>query len=224
MPPVRLRRALLLTVGLLLGLRLGALPAAADEPRPGARLDLPSPRVWDTRAREVAGAEVSAGFGAALITVPAMLKTGEAIGRTSSDYLAATLPGILLLAVVPPLAVTASEWGVGRGMRGRGVVRFHPAVWAAFGVNLVAVIAGAATGVNASDPMSASIFTIVDGMAMSLSTMLVLHYTQRRPPIVRTTEPLPPVGLQRAIDGSLPKVMLPSIAGGLTAPVYVGRF
>ncbi len=207
----------------LVGLLVARVAAAGEPAAPGLRLDQPSPRVWDAREREIAGIEASAGFGAAVLTIPAMLKAGEAIGKTSPNFIAAALPGLLLLAIIPPVAVTASEWGVGRGMRGRGVVRFHPAVWAAFGVNLIAIVAGAATGVSASDYQSVAMFTILDGMAMSLTTMLVLHYTQRRPPLA-PVQPLPPAGTARALDGSLPRIQLPLLQGGFTTPVYAGRF
>jgi hypothetical protein len=150
----------------------------------------------------VAGVEAMAGVGAAALTVPSTLALGSYIGSHTSSVTAALVPSLLLLAIVPPAAVTAAEWAAGRYVA-RSRPRPHPALWAAFGVNLVAIVVGSLAGVSTRDPVGFELFSLVDSLAMPLATTLVLHATDRarRPPQSRVQAAAPvaaPLGLTPA--------------------------
>jgi uncharacterized membrane protein YfcA len=153
--------------GLVVSLVLFATPALADPPaRPFSR-------------RQEISFEYLAGVGAAALTVPSMIAAGGAIGRSTNDLGAALAPSLLLQIAVPPVAVTLAMWAVGRfGLRDGS--RFHPAIWAAIGVNLVAVIVGAAIGVAAGDEISVLAYTMTDALLMPAATAAVMHRTRRR--------------------------------------------
>lgn len=122
--------------------------------------------------------QAAAGVGAAVLTIPAMMAAGTAIGRSSSDLSAALVPGILLQAIVPPVAVTLAEWAVGRFALKNGS-RFHPTIWLALGVNLVAIVLGSVAGVSTHDATAYSLFTIAQSLVLPAATTALMYATRR---------------------------------------------
>src|SRR6478672_7158352 len=122
------RRAALWGVAIVL---LATRAASADE------LPAPSLTPWQARA-----AEYATGVGVAAVTVPLSMELGALIGRSSPDLIAALVPSLLAVLLVPPAAVAGAEWSVGHDLLHRRV-RFHPAIWAGVAVQAVAVLLGA---------------------------------------------------------------------------------
>jgi len=151
-----------------LALLLACNQAAAD---PERRL---------TRAQE-ATLQGLAGVGAAVVTIPSMMAAGAAIGRSSNDLSAALVPSLLLQIIVPPVAVTLSEWAVGRYAFKNGS-RIHPAIWLATGVNLLAIIFGSLGGVWTDDPTSFSLFVVIESLALPAATSALMDATRRPRP------------------------------------------
>jgi len=136
------------------------------------------PEAPETPRRATAFAYL-AGVGAAAMTVPATMLLGTALGRLSPSFVGAALPGLLLFAIVPPFAVTGAAWLAGRDLAPG--TRFHPAFWAAFGVNLAGMVLGAVAGVWTENGTSLALFTLAESLLMPAGVALVMHYT-RRPP------------------------------------------
>ncbi len=125
------------------------------------------------------GGEYLAGAVAGAITVPPMLLLGKKLGSLSSNWVTATLPPILLMAAVPPVAVAGAEWLVGRKLAPG--TRFHPAVWGAVGVNVLIMVVGSLTGAWAGDGLSLGLFTLGEALLMPAAVTVIMRVT-RRPP------------------------------------------
>ena len=125
--------------------------------------------------------EYLAGVGAAAITIPSMLAAGQAIGHSTSDLATALVPALLLQLIVPPVAVTLSEWAVGRfGLKDGS--RFHPAIWVAVAVNLLGMVIGAASGVYSGEALGNSLYTISNAVIMPLAVTAVMYKKRKKPP------------------------------------------
>jgi uncharacterized membrane protein YfcA len=153
--------------------------------------------------------EYLAGVGASAITVPAMMAVGTAIGRSTNDLATALIPSLILQLAVPPVAVTLSEWSVGRfGLKDGS--RFHPAIWVALSVNLIFVVVGSAAGVWTGDASSYAAFTVAESVLMPMAVTAVMVHKRR--PQTRAEWATPPsVGNQ---------VGVPAAA----LPLFTGRF
>jgi hypothetical protein len=125
------------------------------------------------------------GFGAAALTVPATLALGHEIGKHPSNYLAAALPGLLLLLALPPAAVFTTEYLLGRHLK-PDRLRFHPAFWTALGVQLVTMVIAIAAGATTHELDRASAFAVADAVILPGTVTLMLYLTRRdRPPVPR---------------------------------------
>lgn len=129
---------------------------------------------------QIVGGEYLAGATAGFIVVPPMLLLGQKLGTLSSNLVAAALPPILLMAVVPPLAVTGAEFLVGRKLAPG--TRFHPAIWGAVGMNVLVVVIGSLTGAWAGDGLSLGLFTLGEALLMPVAVTAIMQVTRRRPP------------------------------------------
>jgi uncharacterized membrane protein YfcA len=130
------------------------------------------------------------GFGAAALTVPASMALGHEIGKHPSNYIAAALPGLLLLLALPPAAVFTTEYLLGRHLK-PDRLRFHPAFWTALGVQLVTMVVAIAAGANTHELGRASAFAAADAVILPGTVTLMLYLTRRKAPPVPRVHPAP---------------------------------
>jgi hypothetical protein len=177
----------------------------------------------------------TAGFGAAALTVPGTLALGHELGKHGSSYLAAALPGLLLLLALPPSAVMATELLLGHRLK-PGTLRFHPAFWTAMGVQLVTMVIAIAAGATTHELGGASAFAVADALILPGTVTLMLYLTRRRAPgaerAPQTLLPDPPRGGGRAAVQALGEErwmdargrLAPTPAGGVVFDVLRARF
>lgn len=152
------------------------------------------------------GIQFGAGAAAAAITVPLTLWGASAVGTLSNNLFGAALPSLLMLWVLPPLAVTLAEVLVGN-LFGAGAKLF-PALWAALGTQLVAIVGGVLLGLYSGNPTHVALFTLGEAILLPTATTLVLAFSEQS-----ATPPLS--GVERATS------RLPSV---ISMPVLQGTF
>jgi len=130
------------------------------------------------------------GFGAAALTVPASMALGHEIGKHPSNYIAAALPGLLLLLALPPAAVFTTEYLLGRHLK-LDRLRLHPAFWTALGVQLVTMVVAIAAGATTRELGRASAFAAADAVILPGTVTLMLYLTRRKAPPVPRVHPAP---------------------------------
>lgn len=166
------------------------LPAAAS---PGPRLlpALAAPPSFSFAAREEAPAagsigfrdlavELGAGAGAAVIAVPATLWVASWLGTLSPNLVLAALPSLLLLAAIPPLAVTWAIWFASGAFTARPG-RFSPAIWATAGAHVLLVVGAALLGVAAHELGDAALFTLAEAIALPTVAAGTMRLSAPRP-------------------------------------------
>lgn len=209
----------------LLLLVLTAMPAWAEEPTaPTAtpdtatlsdtlRSDLASP---DDATQEVPSAawsgpklvavQFGAGAAAAAISVPLTLWGASAVGTLSNNLFGAALPSLLMLWVIPPLAVTVAEVLVGNAFGADA--KLFPALWAALGTQLVAIVGGVLLGLYAGNPGHVALFTLGEAILLPTATTWVLGFSAQSatPPlsgVERATWRLPSVFSLPVLQGTI---------------------
>lgn len=146
--------------------------------------DADGQRFTDTQE---ASLQALAGVGAAVLTIPSTMAIGHAISGSTSNLTAALVPSLLLQIAVPSVAVTLAEWAVGRYAFHNGS-RFHPTIWLALGVNIVAITLGAVGGVWTENHTSYALFTITESLVLPAATTALMYSLRKKP----RTEPPPP--------------------------------
>jgi hypothetical protein len=139
--------------------------------------------------------ELAAGAGAAVVAVPATLALSAWVGSLSSDLLLSAGPALVLLVALPPLAVVGVERWVGEALV-PGSARLQPAVWAALGVHVLAVVGAVLLGTSVRDLGDAALFTLVEALVLPAAVTLTMRgvapsgaftpVAQRRPEPPRT--------------------------------------
>lgn len=157
------------SLSLLVPLLCCAPAAWADVPVevPAAALSAPAP-VEPTPLRLGArerGIQFAAAAGATLVTVPAGMLLGGALGTLSNDYVRVAPFAVLTWVVLPALAATAAGWWTGNRLV-EGSTRFAPAVWVALGTNLLLAVAAIVGGVNAANPLHLSLFSLASALVI----------------------------------------------------------
>ncbi len=165
-----------------------ALPALAS---PSPRL-LPAlvPPSFSFAAREEAPAtsslafpdlaiELGAGAGAAVIAVPATLWLASWVGTLSPNLVLAALPSFLLLAAIPPLAVTWAVWFASGASTARPG-RFSPAIWATAVAHVLLVVGATLLGVAAQELGDAALFTLAEAIALPAVAVGTMHLSAPR--------------------------------------------
>jgi len=124
------------------------------------------------------GVELGAGAGAALVTVPASLALGSWLGTLSNDLVSAALPGLAILAFVPPVAVVLSALFAAEALGATGL-RAWPALWATLGVHLAVLVAAVLLGASARNLGDAALLTAAEMALLPATATGMLHWTAR---------------------------------------------
>lgn len=128
------------------------------------------------------GASLGVGAAATAFTLPLTVALASRIGVLSASLVAAA-PALLTLLLVPPLIVTSAMW-LFTNFAGDGGFRFHPAIWAALGTHIAAVVVAGLIGAAANQPGDIILLTLAEAALVPAATMAVLHMS-RRPPAVQ---------------------------------------
>ena len=142
----------------------------APEPAPAAALAPAVPEVTAHAAparllgRE-RGIQFAAGAAATLVTVPAGMLLGGAIGRLSNNFVSVAPFAVLTWLVLPAAGAALTEWWMGNELL-EGSTHLQPAAWVALGANLVLVVAAIAGGVNAQNPLHLSLFSLASALVI----------------------------------------------------------
>lgn len=122
--------------------------------------------------------QFGAGAAAAAISVPLTLWGASAVGGLSNDLIGAALPSLVMLLVLPPLAVTLTEFLVGQALGA------NPRLWSAFfvtmGTQLVAIVGGVLLGVWAGNPTHVALFTLGEAILLPTAATLMLGLSQQK--------------------------------------------
>lgn len=148
--------------------------------------------------------QFGAGAAAAAISVPLTLWGASAVGTLSNNLFGAALPSLLMLWVLPPLAVTLAEVLVGNAFGADA--KLFPALWAALGTQLVAIVGGVLLGLYAGNPTHVALFTLGEAILLPAATTLVLGLSAQS-----ATPPLS--GVERSMWRLPPVVSLPVLQG-----------
>jgi hypothetical protein len=127
------------------------------------------------------GAEAGAGAGAALLATPVALWGAAGLGTLSNNLVLAAVPAVLLLAALPPLAVTLVELLVGNALA-PGLARFQPAFWVALGTHVLAIAGGIALGLSVQRFGDVALFTLAEAVLLPVATTLTLNTGTRSAP------------------------------------------
>jgi hypothetical protein len=135
--------------------------------------------------------EFGAGVGAATIMVPGSLALGTWLGSLSSNLYAATLPSMLLFLTLPPLAVTFSEWLMGRQLGDS--LRWGPALGVGIGVQLLLTMSAFLFGVSTNDLGAAALFSLAEILVLPAAITLTMHFSRPTASPAVTPMPITPV-------------------------------
>ena len=163
----------------------------------------PSSTAWS--GPKLLAVQFGAGAAAAAISVPLTLWGANAVGTLSNNLFGAALPSLLMLWVLPPLAVTLAEVLVGNALGADA--KFFPALWAALGTQLVAIVGGVLLGLYAGNPTHVALFTLGEAILLPTATTLVLGFSAQSatPPlsgVERATWRLPSVVSMPVLQGT----------------------
>lgn len=118
------------------------------------------------------GVQFAAGAATAALTVPLTLWGASAVGSLSNNLFGAALPALAMLWVLPPLAVTLVEVLVGNALGADS--KLFPALWAALGTQLVAIVGAVLLGLYAGNPTHMALFTLGEAILLPGAATLVL--------------------------------------------------
>jgi hypothetical protein len=130
----------------------------------------------------------AAGAGAAIVTVPATIALGTWLGSLSSNLIGAILPSMLLLAIIPPLAITAAAWLVGDLIQ-KDSVRFGPAFGVAVALQVAGIVIAAVTGVSSANAGSMAAFTAAEALVLPLGASLMMTFVRNPAKPLLAAEP-----------------------------------
>ena len=156
------------------------------------------------------------GAAAAAISVPLAFWVGSLLGQASPNLIAAGLPSLLVLFLLPPLVIAAAETWLGNGLA-PGAYRFWPALAAATLTHALITVVSILLGVNVHDVGAASLLTIVEMLAVPAATTGALAIW-RRPGVDSLIGSAPgtvPVCAGRPLidwGGALPRVATVNVA------------
>lgn len=114
-----------------------------------------------------------AGAGAAMVSVPVSLVLGTAIGSLSSSLAGALVPSLILLAAIPPIAITVAAYLVAQHFF-PDAARFSPAIFVAIGLQLIGVLSAVFAGVSSVNPASVVAFTAVEAVVIPAGVALTM--------------------------------------------------
>jgi hypothetical protein len=201
----------------------GLSPTAAAAP---VSLDLPSGyHLLDLRLHPTVGAggdgeallnqvlnpvigESLMGFVAAAVTVPLTLLAGQKLGTLSPDFVVAALPPLVMLLIIPPIAVTYSEWGVGRALGAD--IRAQPAIYVGIGIQALMFLAAFFLPISTHNLTDAAVFSLVDAIVLPAAVTGVMNLQLALQP---KPAPAPPPG-----GGTPPTTPVARSAGADKAP------
>ena len=144
---------------------LGAPTAFGAVPLPDASGYSATPAGPSRGSQKPLGLMFAGGAGAAVVSVPVALYLGSLMGTWSNQLLAAALPSLLLVVLLPPVTVTLTEWWVVKAVTGRAP-SLRPAFWWALGAQVLALVGGVALGVNTGNPTSVALFTAAEAVVL----------------------------------------------------------
>lgn len=170
-------------VGLLA--QASANPAEASENAPAAvapatAYSVEMPRDASAPASTVTGYQGLASFGAALVAVPGSLALGTWLGSLSPNLYAAALPALLLVATLPPLAVTGSTYWVGEAAA-PGKRKWLPALLVTTGLHLATLGVVLATGTSMGNMQHFGNLVALETLMLPTGATLAAHWTRRQP-------------------------------------------
>lgn len=129
------------------------------------------------------GTGLGVGAAATAFTVPLTVALASRVGLLSASLIGAAVPALLTLVFLPPLVITGAMW-LFANLAEDGGFRFHPAVWAALGTHLAAVVVAGLVGAAANQAGDMMLLTLSEAILVPVATMAVLQGT-RRPPAVQ---------------------------------------
>lgn len=167
----------------LVAVLLVASPASAETPA----LDAAPP----TRPPvSLMALEFGAGAAAAAVTVAGSLALGTWLGTGPTGIVGAALPPFLLLAVLPPLAVTATEWLVANSSDDFSA-SWNPALWVGLGAQVLTITGGVLLGANTSHLPSAVGFVVASSLILPAAVTAAMNLWGTEPrtrPVTRTRD------------------------------------
>jgi len=121
--------------------------------------------------------EFLAGAAAAAVTVPLTVALGTWMGSLSNHLVGATLPALILLLALPPLIVTGVAYWAGNAIV-PGSAKFSPAVFAALGVQALALVVTVAIGASSHDIGAIAAFTGAEMILLPGIVSGMMHLTR----------------------------------------------
>ncbi len=162
-------------VALVLWLVSLSIDAPAADP-PAAPAVVAAPAALDLADL---GLRYGAGVAAGVVVVPLSLALGTWLGTTSSNLVAAALPALLVVLILPPVAMTLGPWWAGNRLE-EGSARLRPALWVAAGVHLAVFVAALLLGASSRDLGEGALVVGADALLVPLAVTATMHWT--RPP------------------------------------------
>lgn len=149
-----------------------AQAAGSDVPTPGAELERAATAA--PPAPPALAFQLGAGAGAAVVSVPVALLVAAGIGTLSNNLVLAALPSLVLLAAIPPIAVTWAVWLVGR-LSGLEEQRTILAAAVTALVHIGCLVAGGYLGVSVGVPSRVVAFTLAEAALLPAAATLILR-------------------------------------------------
>lgn len=145
------------------------------------------------------------GIGAAttLVVTPASMALGAWVGTWSNSFVAAALSGLLIVALIPPLAVVLVEYALGNRLWGQGTFKLGWPLAAGIAIQLALVVVTALLGLPGSTIPGIAIFTAMDLVLLGGATSGVMFVTRVEP--MATVAQRKDAGLGSAGDIDLPR-------------------
>jgi hypothetical protein len=112
--------------------------------------------------------------------MPAALLAGQAFGGLSNNLYAALVPSLLTALLIPPLAVTITEWMVAE-RSGKGRFRLVPTLLVTIVAQAAIIAAGIFLGANATSGSGVAVMTLASVVVLPTVTTAMLKLTERPP-------------------------------------------
>ncbi len=210
-----------LTAGLALAVALlAATPARAETQATVAAEPATRPPV------SLMALEFGAGAAAAAVTVSGSLALGTWLGTVPTGIVTSALPPFLLLAVLPPLAVTATTWLVANSSD-EFESSWNPAIWAGLGVQVLTITGATLLGANTGNLASAAGLVVASSVLVPAAVTAAMNLwgttPKAKPAAVRGRDDAGE--LSAALRGPEPVVRASDASGPLLlVPVLTGAF
>lgn len=145
-------------------------------------------------ALDLAGQQAAAGAFSAALATPAALAVASWLGGQSANLYLAALPSLLVLAVVPPAAVTAAaSWR--SEQLAPGSAPLAPALWAVGGVHLALVASAILLGADSRSLGDVLLFMASEAVLLPAAAALAWSLSGPADPTVDGQKPAAPAGL-----------------------------